>query len=109
MVGAEWLSWPDNSLAEEGGVAAAVPVFCLQGDNTNHRASGDFRNVKWQTEVSHKIIQPIRDVVPDTLISNSIHLFAEEKKKHCSNFTNDTLILRLGSVIFLSSVVHKSD
>lgn len=50
-VGAEWLSWPDNSLAEEGAVAAAVPVFCLQGDNTNHRASGDFRNAKWRSDV----------------------------------------------------------
>lgn len=38
MAGAERLSWPDNSLAEEGGVAAAVPVFCLPGGQ--HKSQG---------------------------------------------------------------------
>lgn len=38
MVGAEWLSWPDNSLAEEGEVEAAVPVFCLPGGQQGRRS-----------------------------------------------------------------------
>lgn len=35
MVGAERLSWPDNSLAEEGEEPVAAVAFCLPGGTTH--------------------------------------------------------------------------